>query len=223
MLDAVQNYAFDGKNSTNNTGYNAVGSGEARLTPDRFAPGGERTPVDGPNARVVSNVVVAGNGTLAGPPYAGMMYAWRQFIDHDLDALTNDGVHHIDVAIPKGDPDFAASGVIPMTRTVVDDGGRTVKAVTGWRDASMVYGASAKTADSLRLPDGSMKTSDGNNLPIVNGMFAAGDDRAAENPTLTAVQTVMMREHNSWAGRLRSQHPDWSGDQVYQRARAIVT
>ena len=31
------------------------------------------------------------------------MYAWGQFIDHDLDLEASDSVNHIDVNIPSGD------------------------------------------------------------------------------------------------------------------------
>ena len=64
---------------------------------------------------------------------------------------------------------------------------------TGWLDASMVYGSDAATAASLRLPDGHMRTSAGDNLPIVDGVFAAGDPRAAENFALTALHTLFVR------------------------------
>jgi Ca2+-binding RTX toxin-like protein len=78
-------------------------------------------------------------------------------------------------------------------------------------------------ADSLRLPDGHLKTSDGNNLPInPDGTFAAGDVRAQENPSLTALQTLFVREHNYQVDRLADLHPNWSGDRLYQEARAIV-
>ena len=75
-----------------------------------------------------------------------------------------------------------------------------INTITGWLDGSMVYGSDQATADSLRLPDGHMKTSAGNNLPIVDTAqgpaFAAGDVRAQENPDLTALQTLFVREHN---------------------------
>jgi peroxidase len=32
-----------------------------------------------------------------------------------------------------------------------------------------------------------------------------------------------MREHNYWVATLRSQHPDWTGDQLYGMAKAITT
>ena len=45
----------------------------------------------GPNPREISDIVVAGDSTTAenlqvnGVALSGMMYAWGQFIDHDLD------------------------------------------------------------------------------------------------------------------------------------------
>ena len=40
---------------------------------------------------MISNVVVAGNGDLPNPEgLSGMMYAWGQFIDHDLDLANQD-------------------------------------------------------------------------------------------------------------------------------------
>src|SRR5262245_28505419 len=70
-----------------------------------------------------------------------------------------------------------------------------------------------------------MKTSAGDNLPIdpQSGMFMAGDVRAQENPDLTALQTLFVREHNYQVDQLKAEHPDWTGDQLYQQARAIVT
>ena len=60
-------------------------------------------------------------------------------------------------------------------------------------------------------------------LPIVDGMYAAGDIRVNENPDLTALQVLFVREHNYQVDLLQKQHPSWTGDQLYQQARAIVT
>jgi Ca2+-binding RTX toxin-like protein len=111
-----------------------------------------------------------------------------------------------------------------MTRVVTDPStGQAVNNVTGWLDASMVYGSSASVAASLRTADGHMVTSAGNNLPIVDGGFLAGDVRVQENPSLTALQTLFLREHNRQVDLLKTAHPDWTGEQLYQQARAIVT
>ena len=158
------------------------------------------------------------------------MYAWGQFIDHDLDLSKSDGKSFINITIPADDPVFVPGSEIPLTRAVIDPAtgvpghpATAVNSITGWLDASMVYGSDAATAANLRLPDGHMKTSAGGNLPIgADGMFQAGDVRAAENPDLTALQALFVREHNYQVDRLQDLHPNWSGDQLYDNARAIV-
>jgi peroxidase len=211
---------------------NAAGDASTRIAPARFADGVSQM-VGGPNPRTVSNVVV-GEGEAATPNgqgLSGMMYAWGQFIDHDLTRSPSDGVTNISVTVPTGDPDFPDGTTILVTRAVTDPASGTgpdnpvqpVNAVTAWLDASMVYGSSAATAASLRGADGRMLTSQGDNLPIVNGMFAAGDVRAAENPALTALQTLFVREHNWQVDRLAAEDPTLTGDELYEMARAIVS
>ena len=209
---------------------NAAGADFVRLGPANFADGVSTMFTDLPNARDISNIVVAGHGDDANAEgLSGMMYAWGQFLDHDLDLARTDGKTHIDIAIPVTDPDLSATK-ISMTRTVIDpatgiDGkaATAVNSVTGWLDGSQIYGSDATTAASLRSADGHMLTSAGDNLPIVNGAFAAGDVRVQENPDLTALQTLFVREHNYQVDHLKALHPDWTGDHLYEQAKAIVT
>ena len=139
--------------------------------------------------------------------------------------------NHIDIAIPIGDPEFPDGSVLSMTRAVIDSAtgagtntaATAVNSITGWLDGSMVYGSTQGVADSLRLPDGHMRTSEGGNLPLnVDGTMAAGDVRAQENPSLTALQTLFVREHNYQVDKLAAEHPDWNGNHLYEQARAIV-
>jgi hypothetical protein len=219
-------------NNLANPQFNSVGSDFTRIGPAHFADG-ISVPLDGPNPRMISNVVVGeGDADVANPEgLSGMLYAWGQFIDHDLDLANSDGVNHIDVAVPNGDPNFPDGSVISMTRAIIDPTtgkdaahpATAVNAISGWLDGSMVYGSDAATAANLRLADGHMKTADGGNLPVANGQFLAGDVRAQENPSLTALQTLFVREHNYQVDQLKGEHPDWSGDQLYDQARAIVS
>ncbi|MEI7914763.1 MAG: peroxidase family protein [Mycobacteriaceae bacterium] len=222
--------SIDGSgNNLTNPGLNAVGADFSRIGAAHFSDGISALRTDLPNARTVSNIVVAGNGdTPNAEGLSGMMYAWGQFIDHDINLTLSDGTTHIDVAVPSGDS--VLSGSISMTRAVIDPAtgvsgkpALTTNNVTGWLDGSMVYGSDATTAASLRGSDGRLLTSTGDNLPIVNGAFVAGDSRVQENPDLTALQTVFMREHNRQVDLLKAAHPDWTGDQLYNQARAIVT
>lgn len=68
-----------------------------------------------------------------------------------------------------------------------------------------------------------MKTSAGGDLPIVDGQFVGGDVRAAENPDLTSLDVLFVREHNYWVGKLHAENPNLTGDQLYGMARSITT
>ena len=229
-MPGISYRSIDGSgNNLVTTGLNAAGADYSRLGRARFADGVSSLRTDLPNARTVSNLVVDGNAEVPNTEgLSGMMYAWGQFIDHDINLTLSDGVTHIDVTVPDGDPTL--TGSISMTRSVIDPttgvAGKpavTTNNVTGWIDGSMVYGSDATTAASLRNAAGRMLTSEGDNLPIVDGAYVAGDIRVAENPDLIALQTLFVREHNRQVDLLAAAHPDWTGDQLYDQARAIVT
>ena len=218
--------SIDGSgNNLSDLSQNSTGDSFGRIGPANFSDSQRSLVTNLPNARTVSNLVVAATTEEAETPndrgLSGMMYAWGQFIDHDINLIKSDGINKISIQIPNGDPSI--SGSISLTRTKVDPlTGLAINNVTGWIDGSMVYGSDAVTAASLRNAEGYMLTSIGNNLPIVNGAFLAGDIRAQENPDLTALQTLFVREHNRQVDLLKAAHPEWSGDQLYSQARAIV-
>jgi len=219
---------------------NQTGTDFARLAPANFSDGiSAMTP--GPNPREISNILVTQADTGEDGPYlmddsgvalSGMMYAWGQFVDHDLDLEKGDTTTDISITVPADDGFLPPGSTIPLTRVAIDPAtgvpghpATAINTVTGWLDGSQVYGSDAITAASLRTADGHMKTSAGNNLPIdpQSGMFMAGDVRAQENPDLTALQTLFVREHNYQVDQLHNEHPNWSGDQLYEMAKAITT
>jgi hypothetical protein len=223
--------SIDGSgNNLLHTDMNAVGTDFIRIGTAHFADGISAMRTDLPNARTISNVVVAGSGDVANKEgLSGMMYAWGQFVDHDLDLSLSDGKTSISINIPGGDVDLSAS-MIPMTRAQIDPltgvAGKpatAVNTVSGWLDASQIYGSSAAVAASLRTADGHLLTSADNNLPVVDGKYLAGDIRVQENPDLTSLQTLFLREHNYQVDQLSKAHPNWSAEQLYQQAKAIVT
>jgi peroxidase len=206
----------------------APGSPELSIGPLQFAPGTTDTPVAGPNARTISNVVSGGqsadgeNANTDDPTgTSAWQYAFGQFIDHDLD-LENPTGAAINIPIPAGDPTL--TGQILLQRSQVDPAtGTIVNTVAGDLDLSQIYGSDTTTAASLRNADGTLKTTAGGNLPIVDGAFVSGDTRVDENPELTAISTLFVNEHNYWVGVLKAQHPTWTGDQLYDMAKAITT
>ncbi|XP_037382809.1 LOW QUALITY PROTEIN: thyroid peroxidase [Talpa occidentalis] len=52
--------------------------------------------------------------------------------------------------------------------------------------------------------------------------FLAGDGRATEVPSLAALHTLWLREHNRLAAALKALNAHWSADTTYQEARKLV-
>jgi peroxidase len=194
-------------------------------------------------ARSISNVVFAQHASIPNTIRASdFVWQWGQFLDHDLDlTVPAYPVEPFDIPVPLGDPFFDPNGtgtqVIPLDRSdfVMITGVRQqLNEITAYIDASQVYGSDSVRAAVLRTDDdtGQLRTSAGRLLPFnTEGLpnapnpdaiyFLAGDVRANEQVGLTALHTLFVREHNRWAAQFRRHHR-LSGDDVYQRARALV-
>jgi peroxidase len=240
---ALQFRTIDGSsNNLADATMNQTDTDFARLAPANFSDG-FNTMTPGPNPREISNIVVAQANTGEDGPHltddngvalSGMMYAWGQFVDHDLDLEQQGTTTDISITVPADDAFLAPGSIIPVTRVAIDPAtgvaghpATAINTVTGWLDGSQVYGSDAATAASLRTADGHMKMSAEQNLPLVDTdqgkAFAAGDVRAQENPDLTALQALFLREHNYQVDQLHEEHPNWSGDKLYETAKAITT
>lgn len=210
----------------------APGSAEIALAPLNFAPGTTDGLVDGPNPRTISNVIAGGTGangqtgSTNDPVASAWLYVFGQFIDHDIDLEeTPADSQAINITVPADDPVFTPGTQIAMTRDTRSPVTNTIiNTVAGYLDLSQLYGSTQEVASSLRNADGTLvSSSNGKALPVVDGVFVSGDVRVMENPELTVLTTLFMREHNYWVGALRSEHPDWTGDQLYGMAKAITT
>ncbi len=110
--------------------------------------------------------------------------------------------------------------------------------VTSFLELTVVYGETNAKALALRsLVRGELRHSANSNfLPKrcadlgvdiftgggdPNDVFCAGDVRVNENLYLLVIHTLFMREHNRLAGRVYAEHPSWTDEQIYQKARAI--
>jgi hypothetical protein len=197
-----------------------------------------------PDARDISNTVCAQDIMVPNTLRASdFLWAWGQFVDHDIDLTpTTVPAERFDVQIPLGDPYFdplnTGTQTMELDRSiyqVVDGIRQQMNVITAFLDGSQVYGSDTARAMELRTLDGTgrMKTSDGDLLPYnVNGFpnspdnspgyFLAGDVRANEETALTVLQTLFVREHNYWAGLIKTRQPSLDDDGIYYRARAMV-
>jgi hypothetical protein len=116
-----------------------------------------------------------------------------------------------------------------------------LNSATAFIDGEAVYGNSEMRAAALRtFKGGLLRVSDTNGLP--SGSFAktcgcrmsnprnlsvselefTGNVRSNVDSPIAALQLIFLREHNRLCGELTKSHPDWSDQQLYDRARARV-
>lgn len=238
--------AIDGAdNNQLNPAWGAAGEPLLRVVAADYADGvSAPSGANRPSARAISNSVAAQTESI--PNAAGVsdyLWQWGQFLDHDLD-LTElaDPTEPFDIPVPAGDPFFDPTGLgtisILLDRAhyeVIAGVREQTNDITSYIDASNVYGSDTARANELRALDGTgkLKVSAGDLLPFnLNGfpnaggtdssLFLAGDVRANEQAGLTAMHTLFVREHNYWCDQVAQFDPQLSGDQIYERARAIV-
>lgn len=221
-----------------------------RWIPSAYADGvSELAGPDRPGPREISNAVSAQDDDIPNPLRASdYLWQWGQFVDHDIDLTDGtDPPEPANIPVPEGDPNFDPKGKgkaeIPFNRSIHDAASGTdifnpreqLNEITGWIDASNVYGSNAERAEALRAQDGTgrLRTSEGDLLPFNTdklpnaggsrkSLFLAGDVRANEQVGLTALHTLFLGEHNRLAGLIAEAHPELSGDEIYEKARQIV-
>ncbi len=233
-------------NNPINLDWGAAGTSMMRMMDSSYpiADGSIPARADGPSARAVSNALCASPGDVPNPINASdFLWQWGQFLDHDIDE-TPVGEDTLDIPVPAGDPWFdpmnTGTQVIGMHRSAYEvdvDGNRQhFNNITSFIDASNVYGSEESRTHELRTNDGTgmLKTSAGDLLPFNTAgfpnaptsmdptMFLGGDVRVNEQAGLACMHTLFVREHNYWAQQMAVQFPAADGDELFERARAIV-
>lgn len=181
-----------------------------------------------------------------------MIIGFGQFLDHDLTSTpenTNlaccqnrNNPECMAIDVPTNDDFYASRGITCL------DIGRSVRACGSGRreqinqnsafiDGNQIYGSTLAAQQDLRaLTGGLMKTDTTNTrwLPKdtqaancgipQNGIvcFKAGDGRVNEQPGLTAMHTLFVREHNRIATGLKAINPGWNDETLFQETRRIV-
>jgi peroxidase len=240
-------------NNISHPQWGAAGARLRRMAPVAYADGvSTPAGPDRPSARAISNAILAQSESIPSRAgLSGFAFQWGQFVDHDLNLTALAAPpEEFDIPVPANDPTFdptnLGTAILPFLRSKYDPATGTapgnprqqVNEITSFLDASMVYGSSDDRARALRtLSGGKLRTSDGNLLPLnafglpnadndtshPEQYYVAGDLRANEQPGLTAMHTLFMREHNRWCDELAQAHPSWDDETLYQEARRHVS
>src|ERR1700690_1449378 len=131
LLSLLYSYNGSGNNLTNTTWGQAGADLYRGIVAANYGDGVSNLPGTNaqgvqtlPSARLISNLL--GNQTddiLDNRNLSAFIYAWGQFIDHDLD-LTPDGGASVPISVPSGDSQFDPNGTgtqtLPFTRSETD-------------------------------------------------------------------------------------------------------
>ncbi len=247
---------FDGTgNNFANPDWGTAGSRLLRLTtPSYYGSVSKLAGRDRPNPRLISNTVCSREvgATARHEQLTDFVWAWGQFIDHEMDLTGSNRSERANIQIPPGDPQdgFVNGGVIPFPRsnfdpvtgTAVNNPREQTNSLSSYIDAANVYGANPTRAAMLRAFDGTgkLKTSHAFHhvllplnvagFPNVNPgerpddeLFVAGDVRANEHVVLLSLHTLFMREHNRLCERICAYEPGLTGDDEAVYQRARKT
>jgi hypothetical protein len=184
-----------------------------------------------PNPRVVSRELLTRERFLPATSLNVLAAAWIQFEVHDwLSHGRDDFDHPWQVPLADNDDWPQRPMQIPATRDHPaygqGDGRPTTfqTAESHWWDASQIYGTVEAFASKERAgEDGKLRMGadglpppdlqQGADLSDVPGNFWIG---------LGVLHTLFMLEHNAICDRLRQEYPDWTDEQLYDKARLVV-
>ena len=246
----AENRSYDGSgNNTVVTSQGAAGTRLLRISYDPEYAGTNSamiTDAQRGNPRDISNSISAQIGSHPNNRgLSGFIWAWGQFVDHDLDLSSSSNGSATNGSAPiaiNDSQDLLGPSAIPFTRSnylILNNVRWPINEVSNYLDASQVYGSDSTRAAALRTNGGAgakLATSTGDLLPFnttglandnegplaTDQLFLAGDVRSNENPLLTALHTIFVREHNRLVDKIAVQQPGLTAEQQYQLARKLV-
>ena len=183
-----------------------------------------------PSPRVVSRELLTRETFTPATTLNVLAAAWLQFEVHDwlshgkeeaedpweLELAEDDPWHERPMRIPRTrrDPTSDADPTTPPTYVTAD---------SHWWDGSQIYGTEPRFADAMRTREGGRLRLDEDGLlprdleKVVDLTSVAGNFWIG----LGVLHTLFTHEHNAICDRLRSAHPTWSDDRLYEKARLV--
>ena len=243
---------YDGQgNNQDHPNWGAAQTNLRRFANSDYADGESSLAVrgaDNPNPRAISNSLCYSLVLKPSPQnLSDMFWLWGQFLDHEIDLTPGGTGEFANVVTPPDDPVLANATIDFERSTYKTDSSprQQLNIISAYIDGTNVYGTLPERVYALRVLDGSgkLKTSktvdDSQTLPPLNvdelpnaalpgqdpkTMFLAGDQRANEHVSLTAMHGLFIREHNRICDVFLAQHPEFVNNDeiIYQEARRIV-
>jgi hypothetical protein len=181
-----------------------------------------------PNPRVVSRELMTRDQFQPATILNLMAAAWIQFMVHDWFVHDRSKTDRIDIPTGPGDDWGAPSIQVPRSVPVKAPSGSTrppayANLNSHWWDASQIYGCGDDMIAKLRTHSaGKLRIEPTGLLPVdpETGVHFAG---FSDNwwIGLAMLHTLFTLEHNYICDLLLHQHPDWTDDQLFDKAKLI--
>ncbi len=185
-----------------------------------------------PSPREVSRELLTRHDFIPATSLNLLAAAWIQFMVKDwFSHGAGDPQHYFELPLAGDDPwpdkPLRVLKTLPDPTRAHDAAGPQtfLNTETPWWDASQLYGGGATAQD--RLPrrsgvDGKLLIGPGNRLvlpddPALSPAFVPGWWLG-----LNMMSTIFIREHNAIADALKAAYPQWTDEDLYQRARLIT-
>jgi hypothetical protein len=181
-----------------------------------------------PNPRVVSRELMTREAFQPATSLNLLAAAWIQFMVHDWFVHKRSATEAIEVPTPAGD-DWGAPAIrVPRSVPEPAPAGSTrppayANMNSHWWDASQIYGCDAPTAAALRTRSaGKLRIEPTGQLPVdeATGLHFSG---FTDNwwIGLAMLHTLFTLEHNYICDLLAHEHPDWTDEQLFAKAKLI--
>lgn len=185
-----------------------------------------------PNPRIVSRVLMTREQFIPATTLNVLAAAWIQFQNHEWFAHVNDEKNKFAIPLEENDPwptehrPLTVKKTAPdPTRPIGDPSGPPtfLSKSTHWWDGSQIYGDNLEIVDKLRSHiDGKLIIGEDGLLPLDPDL---GVDMTGFNDNwwvgLSLLHTLFVKEHNAICDRLKQAYPDWTDDDLFDRARLI--
>ena len=237
-VGAIEYRTFDGAgNNAANPEWGTPGQAFLRRGAHRprYQEDGHTIASELPNPRSISNALNGHPRKLGHRGLSDFHMFWGIFLIFDITLTPSNASDPLPYSVPRCDKfyDFDCRGDVTINfkrtkRTVINGVREQTTGTSSLLDGSSVYGSHAQRAGVLRSrQDGKLLIGSDRELPLneqrvkmrgdpANQLRLCGDERGNLLPTITAINTLLLREHNRRCDVLRGQHPDWDDEKLYQ-------
>jgi Animal haem peroxidase len=191
-----------------------------------------RTEMLRPSPREISRRLMTREKIIEATSVNALVAPWLQFMIRDwfshgtsptdnpwvIDLADDDDWGQNPMLIPRTMDDPTRAPTAPASTPTF------INTCTHWWDASQIYGTTAEYQQSVRSGEhGKLKVERDGTLPLPPGQDGSPTTEPGFWIGLVVLQTLFTREHNAVCDMLHAAYPTWDDEQLFQRARLVVS